>query len=176
MPIPSTRAELIEQVTTAFEKLRTELESAGPEIALVNCVDDWSVKDVLAVRAWWTNSVVDWVERGRQEQTFPLPAEGYAWNETPRLNQSIVDACAADPYESVIGRLEEGFRRVVAVIQSLSDTELLEPGVFPWAGKWPVSRWISINTARQYTTARTYTRRAARNVDVVGEPATRRRR
>lgn len=31
-----------------------------------------------------------------------------------------------------------------------------------WAGKWPISRWVSINTTRQYVTARTYIRRAIR--------------
>jgi hypothetical protein len=34
--------------------------------------------------------------------------------------------------------------------------------VFGWAGKWPLARWISINTARQYTTARAYVRQLAR--------------
>jgi hypothetical protein len=31
----------------------------------------------------------------------------------------------------------------------LDDCELLEIGVFTRAGNWPVSSWISINTARQ---------------------------
>ncbi len=42
------------------------------------------------------------------------------------------------------------------------DAALLEVGVFPWARKWPIARWISINTARQYQTARTAIRRALR--------------
>ena len=47
-------------------------------------------------------------------------------------------------------------------IDSLDDRELLEVGRFAWAGRYPISRWISINTARQYTTARTFVRRALR--------------
>jgi hypothetical protein len=51
---------------------------------------------------------------------------------------------------------------VLSTIDSLSDPELLEAGAFEWAGKWPLARWISINTARQYDTARTFIRRALR--------------
>jgi hypothetical protein len=48
---------------------------------------------------------------------------------------------------------------VLAKVGELNDRQLLAPHVFDWAGKWPISRWIAINTARQYTTARTYIRR-----------------
>jgi hypothetical protein len=51
---------------------------------------------------------------------------------------------------------------VLATIDGLDDTQLLEVGVFEWAGRYPISRWISLNTARQYTTARTFIRRALR--------------
>jgi len=48
------------------------------------------------------------------------------------------------------------------MIDALDDNELLEPRVFEWAGSYPIARWISINTVRQYTTARTFIRRAVR--------------
>ena len=50
----------------------------------------------------------------------------------------------------------------MGLIASLSDAELLEVGAFEPAGKWPIARWLSINTARQYSTARTFIRRAVR--------------
>ena len=54
MPIPKTRPDLTELVTKSFQKLRAELDSAGPKLAKLPCVDEWTVKDLLAVRAWWT--------------------------------------------------------------------------------------------------------------------------
>ena len=90
MPIPKSRAELLDYVRSTFHKLKLELDAAGPQASDLHCVDDWRFRDLMAVRAWWTQSVVD------------------------------------------------------------------------WAGNYPLSRWISINTARQYTTARTYLRRALR--------------
>jgi len=164
MPIPTTRAQLVDEASRAFAKLGEEIREAGPEIATLVCVDDWSVKDVLAVRAWWSHAVIDWVEAGKQGRSLSLPAPGYGWNETPRLNAAIVAAASGDTYASILDRLEKGFERVIRCVDSLNDTELLTPGAFAWAGKWPISRWISINTTRQYTTARTYIRKSLRDL------------
>ncbi len=163
MPIPTTRQALNELVTSTFEKLAAELDGAGPEVGDLPCVDDWTVKDLLAVRAWWTESVVEWIQDGRRGESPTTPAQGYGWNETPRLNAHIVSRAGKESYAAVRIRLREGFENVLALIASLDDRELLTPEAFAWAGKWPVSRWISINTARQYVTARTFIRRALRD-------------
>ncbi|MBT8070226.1 MAG: ClbS/DfsB family four-helix bundle protein [Gammaproteobacteria bacterium] len=162
MPIPKSRSELIQYVSSSFEKLRAEFDAAGSGLGSIHCVDDWTVKDLLAVRAWWTESVIDWVEAGKRGECPITPAEGYRWNETPRLNSDLVKKCRRDSYRSIRGRLERGYERVIPAIDSLNDHELLEVGVFDWAGNYPISRWISINTARQYTTARAFIRRAFR--------------
>ena len=57
MAIPCTRQELIDQITAGFSKLRGEMETLDVDAGRLRCVDEWSVKDVLAVRAWWTESV-----------------------------------------------------------------------------------------------------------------------
>lgn len=153
---------LVDLVSTSYTKLAKELEAVGPDRAELPCVDTWTIRDLLAVRVWWTEHVVDWIEAGRQGESLTLPAPGYRWNETPRLNATIVEECTAESYESLFERLTRGVERVLATIDALDDRELLDVGVFGWAGKWPIARWISINTARQYTTARTYVRRAMR--------------
>ena len=162
MPIPKTRAELTSQARSSYEKLRTELDEAGPCIANLPCVDNWSVKDLLAVRTWWTEHVIDWVEAGQRGERPVTPAPGYRWKETPRLNADVVMENRQRSYRSIRVKLEQGFQRVMDTIDSLDDRELLEVGVFLWAGKYPISRWVSINTTRQYLTARTYIRRALR--------------
>ena len=162
MPIPKTRDELIDSVSTTFEKLRNELESAGPRVGSIPCIDDWTIKDLLAVRVWWTEHVIDWVEAGIRGERPVTPAPGYRWHETPRLNADVVRRSRRESFRSLRSRFESGFRRVMKTIDSLDDRELLEVGVFEWAGKYPIARWISINTARQYTTARSFVRKALR--------------
>lgn len=162
MPIPATRAEVADLVKASFEKLRIELDNGGPELAKLPCVGDWSVKDLLAVRAWWTDNVIIWVQAGQRGECPTTPATAYGWNETPRLNADIVRRARHRSYRSIRAQLERGAARVLSTIDGLGDAELLDVGVFAWAGKWPVSRWVSVNTARQYVTARTFIRRAVR--------------
>ena len=152
----------MDSVVSTFGKLQTELDGAGPRAGSMRCVDDWRVKDLLAVRAWWTERVIDWVEAGLQGEWPVTPAEGYGWSETPRLNADIVRRARRESYRSIRTRLENGYGRVVRTIDHLDDEQLLSIGVFPWAGKYPVARWISLNTTRQYTTARTFLRKALR--------------
>jgi hypothetical protein len=160
--IPSSRRHLVEMVRSAYTKLEDELAAAGPRAGGLPCVDDWTVKDLLAVRAWWTESVVRWIRVGRDTDSLDLPAPGYAWRETPRLNADIVEAARSQSYDEILARLRDGYAEVLATIDGLDDRELLEAGVFAWAGKYPLSRWLSLNTARQYKTARTFIRRALR--------------
>ncbi len=162
MPIPTTRQELIDQVTTAWDKLDAELDDAGPRLGSLPCVDDWTVKDLLAVRAWWTESVLDWIDAGRRGEVPVTPAPGYRWKETPRLNADIVAKAQRQSYRAIRGRLGVGYARLLRTIDFLNDRELLNVGSFEWAGNYPLSRWLSINTARQYRTARTFVRRARR--------------
>ena len=110
------------------------------------------------------------VDRERREVDRDLPkgrgarhaSRGVSWNETPRLNADVVKAARRESYRSICSQLERGYARVLGMIDELSDGELLEVGTFSWAGKWPISRWISLNTVRQYSTARTFVRRAVR--------------
>ena len=163
MPIPTTRHELVEGIRTSFAKLSRELHDAGPRAGSLMCTEEWSVKQLLAVRAWWTEAVIDWVESGRRDEVPITPAHGYRWNETPRLNGDVVQATRRESYRSVRGRLQLGYERVLTTLDLLSDRELLRVGVFAWAGKHPVARWVSMNTATQYASARGLVRRALRS-------------
>lgn len=160
MPIPKTRAELSTNLYAAYEKLRSELDGAGVRAGSLRCTEDWTVKDLLVVRVWWAEQVVNWIEAGLRDETPQVPAQGYRWHETPRLNADLVRAARRESYRAVRTRLESAFARVVQTIDGLDDRALLSVGVFAWAGKHPIARWISLNTTRQFTTARTFVRRA----------------
>tara|TARA_R110002094_G_scaffold73708_4_gene81547 strand:- start:1788 stop:2285 length:498 start_codon:yes stop_codon:yes gene_type:complete len=164
MPIPKTRRELRELIEASFDKLTVELDSSRRPLGSVMCTDVWNIKGLLAVRAWWGSSVVDWIEAGQRGEVPVLPAAGYRWNETPALNDEIVRSTRRESFRSVRGRLDASCRRALATVARLQDRELLQPCVFAWAGRHPVARWISMNTATQYMSARVLIRRALREV------------
>jgi hypothetical protein len=165
MPIPESRRQLVESITASWHRLENELIPLDDVAARLVCVDRWTISDVCAVRAWWSQHVVEWIERGKRGDLIELPAAGYTWRETPRLNADIVESAREDSWDAVHARLRAAAEAVQPCIERLDDHGLLRIGVYAWAGKWPLSRWISINTVRQYDTARTYVRRALRGTE-----------
>ena len=144
----------------AFGRLVAELDELGPRGGSLPCTPDWRLRDLLAVRAWWTDSVLEWIAAGKRGEVPVTPADGFRWRETPRLNAEIVRRARRVSFRELRKRLERGFRRVQLAIDRLDDRELLAVGVFEWAGRYPLARWLALNTARQYETARTLIRRA----------------
>jgi len=162
MAIPATRAQLVAAVRESYAKLAEELHDAGARAGSVVCEGEWTVRDVLVVRAWWTERVVSWIESGLAGESVTLPADGYGWADTPKLNDEVVRKARRESYRSVQARLEVGCARVLEVVGGLTDRQLLRVGVFDWSGKWAVLRWVSVNTATQYVSARKMIRRALR--------------
>ena len=162
MSVPSSRNELFEQLEKSFNKLKLELNKMDDALANEICVDNWTIKDLIAVRLWWTRKVVFWIYSWKDNESPPLPAEGYTWRETPQLNNDIVKKSKSLKINEIFYQLLSGYSEVTQLITKLSDDELMKVGIFKQAGNVAVIRWISINTVRQYTTARTYIRRVLR--------------
>lgn len=160
--IPKSRSDLFHLIDTHFAKLQKELETIDEAEAQRMCDDTFSIKDILAVRLWWTRAVMDWVEAGRRGEVPAIPAEGYNWRETPALNKSIAEQSQTLSYEHICQALKNEQTRLRHLIDSLSDQELTDVGQFQWAERWPVMRWISIGTSSQYAGARTLIRKTMR--------------
>lgn len=161
--IPKNRSDLVQLIETHFSKLATEFDGLDEKDASLMCDADFSIKDILAVRLWWTRAVMRWVEAGRRGEVPETPAEGYNWRETPALNKNIAQLAAKQPYEEICRELAQEKDALMQLIGSLSDKELTEAGQFDWAGKWPVMRWISIGTSSQYDGARKLIRKAMKD-------------
>ncbi|MFC6357197.1 ClbS/DfsB family four-helix bundle protein [Luethyella okanaganae] len=125
-------------------------------------VDAWTVKDVLAIRARWTEMVAAWVIAGVRGETPRTPALGYTWGETPRLNADIVAAEADATPAQLRHRLGAALASIELAVSDLSDEDLLSTGRFSWTRAWCVSRWVSTNTITQYASLGRMVRRVLR--------------
>lgn len=170
MPGPHTRDELARPLRDTLAKLVRDLRSAvdvhgSARVAGLCVVDSWSTRDLLAVRLWWARAVLSWTDAGLRGEVPTTPAEGYAWRETPRLNADIVAKVRGLRLEDVLSEIEATCCELSARIDELDDRALFAVGAFEWCGKWPLARWIAINSTRQLTTARTMIRKALRSLD-----------
>jgi hypothetical protein len=114
----------------------------------------WSVKDVLAHLVEWQQMVLSWYRAGLRGETPEIPAPGLKWNQTPQLNQMILEKHRDRPIDQVMEMFGASHQEIVGVIHDLSDQELFEPGRMTWTGKNTMGTYFVSATSSHYLWAR----------------------
>jgi hypothetical protein len=112
--------------------------------------DGWTLHDLVAHLAEWQRLFLGWYEAGLEGGRPQLPASGYKWNETPRLNRAIRDRHLARSTAAVRADFETGYQRILELVEHLSPRQLLKPGAFAWTGAHPLATYLGPNTASHY--------------------------
>ena len=59
--------------------------------------ENWNIRDMMAHIHEWHNMVLKWHSEG-QKGSVEMPAPGYKWSETPRLNHDIYEEYRSLPH------------------------------------------------------------------------------
>src|SRR3990172_9872396 len=94
----------------------------------------WSVKDVLAHLVEWQHMNLDWYAAGQRGEKPAMPAPGYTLRDLPRLNQMIYRKHHRRALRSVLEDYHDYHARVLTLIETLSDSDLVTLGRFSWTG------------------------------------------
>jgi hypothetical protein len=112
--------------------------------------DDWTLADLVAHLAAWQTMFLTWYDDGAKGVTPSMPAAGYKWNDTPRLNRDIWAQHRRRSPAAVRADFDAGYARILAIVDGLSAAELLEPGYFAWTGTHALTTYLGANTASHY--------------------------
>jgi hypothetical protein len=91
-----------------------------------------------------------WYREGLEGREPDMPAPGFKWNETPRLNREIWAKHKDRSWEDVRTEFDRTYQEIVALVENLSEEQLLEPGHFGWTGNKPLTTYLGPNTASHY--------------------------
>jgi hypothetical protein len=137
--------------------------------------DGWTLADLIAHLAEWQSMFLAWYDAGLQEVSAELPAPGYKWNETPRLNRAIwLKHQLRDP-DSLGADFDSGYRRIVDIVEKHSAEQLLRPGHWRWTGKHSLATYLGPNTASHYRFALRVIKRWLKRESPIRRPAPGRR-
>jgi hypothetical protein len=115
----------------------------------------WSVKDILSHLIEWQQMNLDWYAAGVRGERPAMPANGYTWRELPRLNETIYRKHHRRSLQSVLRDYELYHQRMVQLVESLPNADLVTLQRFPWTGpSWTLSDYLRANTAAHYLWAR----------------------
>ena len=156
------KAELLKAIDLERSALDTTIDQLTPRQMTRAGVTrgGWSVKDILAHLAEWQQMNLDWYAAGIRGENVYMPAKGYTLRELPRLNRMIYQKHHRRSLNAVQNDLRTNHDRIVALIKSLSDSELTTLGYYSWTGpSWTLSDYLRASTAAHYLWARTRIRR-----------------
>lgn len=112
--------------------------------------DGWTVNDLLAHLAAWHRLFLGWHRQGLEGRPPEMPAAGYKWNETPRLNRDIWREHKDRPTAELWEELRASHSEVLELARRSSSEELFTPGLFTWTGKNALVTYLGANTASHY--------------------------
>lgn len=178
-----SKPELIRDIRAQYELLSARLEAIPKSRWREPGVwgDGWTITDLVAHLAEWQFMFLSWYEAGLKGTTPEMPAPGYKWNETPKLNRAIWAKHRCRSATAIKADFDEGFNRIIEIVEPLSPEQLLTPGHFRWTRENSLATYLTPNTASHYRFALKVIERwlkggAARNASVKhGRAATPRR-
>ena len=135
---------LVDLVESQPQRLRTRAGVWG---------DEWTLKDLCAHLTEWEQMFLGWYRTGKEGRKPAVPAEGYKWNETPRLNKAIWQKHRNKSWRSVRRQFDSSYEEILSLAEQLKESELLTPGLFPWTKKLPLMTYFAANTSSHYRTA-----------------------
>ncbi|WP_018665419.1 ClbS/DfsB family four-helix bundle protein [Heyndrickxia acidiproducens] len=160
----ANKEALIDEVTKSAKLFIDEFRSINnlDKDVFVNEVDR-TPSQMIAYQLGWLNLILSWEQDNKDGKNVITPAPDYKWNNLGGLYQSFYDKYASYSLETLIEMFNHDVHKIIQLVESYSDKELFEQGGRQWANstpsKWPIWKWIHINTVAPFKTFRTKIRK-----------------
>lgn len=161
MPLPINKSELLRNLEAAYQKLHQEVATAPSELERDPGIEGGiSPCDLIAYRIDWGRLLLSWDELENQGQSVDMPAPGFKWNQLGLLAGHFHQQHRDQSLEQSLAKFELLVGDRLRFIESNSEDTLFGIGKRQWAGpKWPLAKWIQVNTIAPYGSARTKLRK-----------------
>jgi hypothetical protein len=162
MAVPVSKTELLNAISTTFDKLMADLDRVPGERSRELSLEAhtsgtlMSPADLVSYLIGWNELVLKWLDHHDRGQVIDFPETGFKWNQLGLLAQKFYSDYRMVDWPQLLIRLADVNARLVETVSARSDTELYGR---PWHGKWTKGRMIQFNTSSPYTNARQRIRR-----------------
>lgn len=161
MPLPINKSELLRNLQAAYQKLREEVATVPSELERDAGIEGGiSPCDLIAYQIGWGRLLLSWDELEAQGQPVDMPAPGFKWNQLGLLAAHFHQKQRDQSLEQLLAKFDLLVGDLRRFIESNSEDTLFGIGKRQWAGpKWPLAKWIQVNTIAPYGSARTKLRK-----------------
>lgn len=154
MPRPQSKPDLIQAANDQFAKLWKLIDSMSEEeqnAAFLFEDRDKNVRDVLIHLYEWHQMLQRWYQVGTLEGGIPhVPGEGYTWKTLPALNREIWQRYQDVSLPAAKEMLKESHEMVMRLIESHTNEELFDRGVYKWTKSSTLGAYFIGSTSSHY--------------------------
>ncbi|MEA2572944.1 MAG: hypothetical protein QOH93_242 [Chloroflexia bacterium] len=137
MDTPQSKQQLTEQITQERTHWENLVEEVGRErMDEPGAMGEWTFKDLIAHMIGWWEYEIGRREAGLRGERPKAPSgiEGTEDWDADRVNQVFYDRYKHRSLDDVLNDSSSVWQRMEALVQSLPERDLLEPGRFSWEG------------------------------------------
>ncbi len=155
----TSKLELLTLTEKEFDKLNSILDEFSPKAALTKREDQTSIKDVVGHRAHWIDLFLGWYKDGMAGKEVFFPAKGYKWNQLKAYNKDLRAHQAKLGWSEARAQLKQNHRKLVRLIENLSDVDLYAAPMKGANNDWTPGRWAEAAGPSHYRSASKFARR-----------------
>ncbi|MDG4973061.1 ClbS/DfsB family four-helix bundle protein [Lactococcus lactis] len=163
MRVYTNKEELITEIKQRSQKYIAEFEKIPEDLRNRRTDEvDKTPSENLSYQLGWLSLLLGWKEEEKAGIEVQTLAEGYKWNNLGKLYEFFYETYGQIKLIEQIQQLNDKVEELCSWIDSLSEEELFKPEIRKWAttkARWPVYKWIHINTVAPFTNFRTKIRK-----------------
>jgi hypothetical protein len=157
------KAELIAEIKSRYFLYDQELNDIKEkEKDLLKPGVDKTPSQNISYQIGWTHLLLQWEADENKGLEVKTPTPEYKWNNLKGLYQSFYNQYGSYSLAEQRELLKKQVNEITEWIEKLDDTILFEPEQRKWAttpARWPVWKWIHINTVAPFKNFRTQLRK-----------------
>lgn len=158
------KEELIAEIEKTANLFITEfntIEEADKDKLLEGT--DRTPAQMIAYQLGWLNLIMSWDRDELAGKEVITPAPDYKWNKLGGLYESFYKQYEKFTLNELKNMYRDCVAEIIQWIKPFSNEELFEQNVRKWASstpsKWPIWKWIHINTVAPFKTFRSKIRK-----------------
>lgn len=163
------KTELIEEIRKRYSLYDQEFDSIKEdEKNLLKPGVDKTPSQNISYQIGWTKLLLQWELDEKKGIEVKTPTPEYKWNNLKGLYQSFYEEYGSYSLADQRELLQKQVNEIITWIESLDDNILFIPEQRKWAttpAKWPVWKWIHINTVAPFKNFRTQLRKWKKETD-----------
>ena len=155
--------KLSQELKRAYDKLRDAIFALPVSVQSDRLIEGTSEKihlrELIAYQIGWTEYLIQWYQDGINGKTPCMPSKEFPKWDYAAIAKDFYHLHLYDSMETQLNRLDRFVNLVIDIIERESAANRLDQlGVWPWCTlksgkKWPLSKWIRVNTIAPYKRA-----------------------